>query len=74
MLFEYVEAIKEVFRVFKPYERLARRSEMEFNAAKAEILVLNTGRSLAYDIEYCGQNFEIKTAKELKICLWIMVL
>jgi hypothetical protein len=32
---------------------------------------VNTGRSLTYDKEYLGQNFEIKTVKELKISrLW----
>jgi hypothetical protein len=41
------------------------------NADKTELLALKTGRSLTYEILYCGQNFEMKTEKELKICgLW----
>jgi hypothetical protein len=41
------------------------------NTEKTEILALNSGKSLTYDIEYCGEKFEIKTVKELKICgLW----
>jgi hypothetical protein len=38
---------------------------------KTEILSLNTGRSLRYEIKYSGNFFEIETVKELKICgLW----
>jgi hypothetical protein len=41
------------------------------NADKTEILALNGGRNLMFDIKYLKQQFNIKTVKELKICgLW----
>jgi hypothetical protein len=60
-----------VQRVFEQYEKLTVRSGLELNAEKTEILALNTGRRLTYDVMYCGQNFTISTVKELKICgMW----
>jgi hypothetical protein len=42
-------------------------SGLELNAAKAEILALNTCWRLTNEVEYCSQSFEIKAVKELKI-------
>jgi hypothetical protein len=57
--------------VFEQYEKLTQRSGLELNADKTEILALNDGRTLVFDIKYLEQQFNIKTVKELKICgLW----
>ena len=60
-----------VQRVFEQYEKLTRRSGLELNADKTEILALHTGRSLTYNVSYNGHTFAISTVKELKICgIW----
>ena len=53
-----------VQRVFEQYEKLTRRSGLELNADKTEILALHTGRSLTYNVSYNGHTFAISTVKE----------
>jgi hypothetical protein len=57
---------RSVLRVLEQYEKLTRRSGLELNAEKTELLALNGGKSLTYDIEYCEQRFDIKTLNALK--------
>jgi len=41
------------------------------SAPLLQLLALNGGRNLMFDIKYLEQQFDIKTVKELKICgLW----
>jgi hypothetical protein len=54
--------------VFKEYERLTKRSGLELNADKTEILLLNTPNSKIIQFEYNDETFTITTVNKLKIC------
>ena len=57
--------------IFKQYEKLTKKSGLELNADKTEIIALHTNRTLNYDVQYNGQNVKISTLKEMKICgIW----
>ena len=57
--------------VFTQYEKLSRRSGLELNAEKTEILSLKSSATISYNINYMGINVPIKTIPKVKICgLW----
>ena len=57
--------------IFKQYERLTRRSGLELIADKTEILSMHTNASRVYKIQYCENEIELTTLKEIKICgIW----
>ena len=44
---------------------------MELNAEKTERLSLHSDRQIAFNVEYCGMNIQLKTLMEIKICgIW----
>ena len=43
-----------VKKVFKQYERLTRKSGLELNADKTEIIYLHTDRARTYEVAYNG--------------------
>jgi hypothetical protein len=59
---------KSIQMVFTEYERLTRRSGLELNADKTEILSLNPTPEEQFLIQYNNSEFEIKTIDKLKIC------
>ena len=57
--------------IFKQYEKLTRKSGLELNADKTEIIALHTERTLQFEVQYNGQTVKISTMKEMKICgIW----
>jgi hypothetical protein len=57
--------------IFKQYEKLTKKSGLELNADKTEIIALHTERTLHYEVQYNGQIVKISTMKEMKICgIW----
>jgi exonuclease III len=63
--------IKSVQNVFTQYEKLTRKSGLELNADKTEILVLGSNRIRLYKVKYMGREVTIRTISELKICgIW----
>jgi exonuclease III len=60
--------LKSIQMVFTEYERLTRRSGLELNADKTEILSLNPTPEEQIPIQYNDNFFEIKTVDKLKIC------
>ena len=62
------ESVKGIFR---QYERLTRKSGLELNADKTEILSMHTDVPRVYDVQYCGANIALATINEIKICgIW----
>ena len=51
--------------IFKQYERLTQRSGLELNADKTEILSMHTDASRVYRIQYCGNEIDLTTMKEI---------
>jgi hypothetical protein len=60
--------IDSIQGVFNEYDRLTKRSGLELNADKTEILNLKNNRQLNIKLSYNGQNIEIKSIPNLKIC------
>ena len=57
--------------IFRQYERLTKKSGLELNAEKTEILSLDTNVSRVNDVRYCGVNISLTTMNEIKICgIW----
>ena len=57
--------------IFTQYERLTKRSELELNAEKTEILLMHIDLSRMYTVQYCGTEVKLTTLKEVKICgIW----
>ena len=57
--------------IFKQYERLTRKSGLELNAEKTEILSMHSDRPRTYDVQYCGSDIHLTTITEIKICgIW----
>jgi hypothetical protein len=54
--------------IFLEYERLTRKSGLELNADKTEILKLNNPNNKQYNIKYYGKRFQILTVNRIKIC------
>ena len=60
-----------VRRVFYQYEKLTKRSGLELNADKTEILVLQNDVSQNYHVNYLGKIINLSTLKEIQICgIW----
>ena len=50
---------------------MSRKSRLQLNTNKTEILVLHSNRERTYEVRYLGQNIRIKTMKDMKICgIW----
>jgi hypothetical protein len=60
--------LKGIQNIFLEYERLTRRSGLELNADKTEILKLNTLENDIFNITYSGKSFQIQTVDKIKIC------
>jgi hypothetical protein len=60
--------VSSIQSVFSEYERLTKRSGLELNADKTEILILNKKRTETKRITYNNNNFDIKTISTMKIC------
>ena len=57
--------------IFRQYERLTKKSGLEVNAEKTEILSMHTNVPRVYDVQYCGANVSLTTLNEIKICgIW----
>ena len=60
-----------VRNVSKQYERLTRKSGLELNADKTEILCLHSPIITNCNVNYNGDLFQLKTLNEIKICgIW----
>jgi exonuclease III len=59
---------KSIQGVFDEYSKLTKRSGLELNADKTEILRLNSNIMQSLSIKYLGKNFKITTVESLKIC------
>jgi hypothetical protein len=59
---------KSIQLVFNEYDRLTRRSGLELNADKTEILKLNSKESESFNITYNEKRFQISTVDTIKIC------
>ena len=46
--------------IFRQYERLTRKSGLELNAEKTEILSMHTDVPRVYDVQYCGLNIAFR--------------
>ena len=63
--------ILSVKKVFKQYEKLTRRSGLQLNVDKTEILVLMNEEIRNYLVNYNGRQINISTLTEIKICgIW----
>ena len=57
--------------VFKQHEKLSKRSGLQLNAEKTEILHHNSNTILNFDVAYLGRNVNISTIVSVKICgIW----
>jgi hypothetical protein len=59
---------ESIQQVFKEYEKLTKRSGLELNADKTEILILNTENKSDFRFEYNGNSFNITSVDKIKIC------
>ena len=59
---------ESIQQVFVEYERLTKRSGLELNADKTEMLMLNTIDRRVMHFEYNDEQFQITTVNKLKIC------
>jgi len=55
-------------KIFEEYERLTKKSGLELNADKTEILKLNNAHTEEFTIKYNGTEFQIKSVNKIKIC------
>ena len=63
--------IISVQAVFDQYEKLTRRSGLELNADKTEILSLKSDTVLRFNLNYLNTQFVISTITRIKICgIW----
>jgi hypothetical protein len=62
------KSIECIQQVFYEYEKLTKRSGLELNADKTEILNLNTEEKDLIKFRYNGELFEIKAVGKIKIC------
>ena len=53
--------LNSVQRVFTQYEKLSKRSGLELNAEKMEILCLTTGQVNIFTVNYNGQHVTLKS-------------
>ena len=58
---------ESIQQVFCEYERLTRRSGLELNADKTEILNLNSKEKDMIPFNYNGKSFAISTVEKIKI-------
>jgi exonuclease III len=54
--------------VFNEYGKLTRRSGLELNADKTEILILNDEAKVTFNVNYNRSSFNIETVDNIKIC------
>jgi hypothetical protein len=54
--------------IFSEYERLTKKSGLELNADKTEILLLNNLNRQHVKIQYNNEEFEVQTISKIKIC------
>jgi hypothetical protein len=54
--------------VFKEYERLTKRSGLELNADKTEILNLKNSEQYVANFKYIGKRYNVPTITRIKIC------
>jgi hypothetical protein len=54
--------------IFEEYQRLTRRSGLELNAEKTEILRLSEAEEKDYHFKYMGSQHVIKNVRKIKIC------
>jgi len=59
---------ESIQQVFTEYERLTRRSGLELNADKTEILMLNKKQGESVTFRYLRSTIKIKTVEKMKIC------
>jgi exonuclease III len=59
---------ESIQQVFMEYEKLTKRSGLELNADKTEILMLNAMNEKILQIKYMDKIFKIMTVNKLKIC------
>ena len=60
------KADQEIVQVrFTQYERLTKRSGLELNAEKTEILLMHTDLSRVYTVQYCGTEVKLTTLKDV---------
>ncbi len=62
------KSIECIQQVFYEYEKLTKRSGLELNADKTEILNLNTEDKDLIKFRYNGESFEINAVGKIKIC------
>jgi exonuclease III len=62
------KSLKSIQNVFSEYERLTRRSGLELNADKTEILILNKKEAEIFNINYKKKECIIKSVPSIKIC------
>ena len=55
-------------KIFSEYERLTRKSGLELNADKTEILILNNSINHDFDIKYNGLDVILQPVDKIKIC------
>ena len=46
--------------IFRQYERLTKKSGLELNAEKTEILSMHSNVQRIYDVQYCGANIQMR--------------
>ncbi len=59
---------KSIQQVFKEYKKLTKRSGLELNADKTEILILNTENKSDFCFGYNDNSFNITSVDKIKIC------
>jgi exonuclease III len=59
---------ESIQQVFMEYEKLTKRSGLELNVDKTEILMLNSMNEKLVQIKYMNEIFKITTVNKLKIC------
>jgi exonuclease III len=60
--------MESIQQVFHEYERLTKRSGLELNADKTEILILNDKDKESICFNYNNESFVIQTVGKIKIC------
>ena len=63
------KSIDCIQQVFYEYERLTKRSGLELNADKTEILNLNSKEKDKISFRYNDQSFAMNTVEKIKICV-----
>ena len=62
------KSIECIQQSFNEYERLTRRSGLELNADKTEILNLNSKEKDLISFNYNDKSFSINAVEKIKIC------